>query len=81
MTSMSDHLKDEPHHQAIREQLTAEERAVFDRPPAREWLAQIRERLSAMSVADAAAALRAEIPGFQAAQLAETKRTTPGASK
>jgi hypothetical protein len=52
------------HLQAVIEQLSADERAFFDREPAKAWLAQMSGRLAGMSVSEAAELVRAEIPAL-----------------
>lgn len=52
------------HIRAVIEQLSADERAFFEREPAKAWLAQMGDRLAAMSVPEAAELVRAQIPAL-----------------
>lgn len=69
------------HLQAVIEQLSADERAFFDREPAKAWLSQTADRLAAMPVAEAADLVRAQIPALSARPVRTPRQPAPETSK
>lgn len=70
------------HTRAILAKMTPEERAFYERGPARSWLAQMRKQLSTMDVSTGALSLRENMVAFRRAKPAKTPtRSASGKSE